>query len=386
VARQQGMAARPCSSDMPPPPPRPSTAVQPRPTPVAAGSSSESDIDVDIDLDDSYSPETDHVTAAWIERQRRCPEPFLSAADYARRAGRRPNRAAAPVAAAAPVPVAAPAAAPVAAAAAPVAADAAAAATAPAHSGQASALTQAAAAAGQNMLAPARTSPLARQCLLAAAEGSALASQRLPAATQGIATATQGSSAAAAQLSSAAGQAPVLPRAGVKNSRHGVKPPLYPAKRVKSPDGGGSSTLQASAGHPAGTAASPTPSTVNTASYTAEPGIDRTAQTQGAPDKPDATVDATPPSTSGATAEAAVASCTGMDEGLVPYAHPHAPIPVTPAATPASSHPRCVNCQPNPVRCDLSCWPLILLDKPWTALRCLVRCCREGVEARMLVV
>ncbi len=322
----------------------------------AAGSSSESDIDVDIDLDDSYSLETDHVTAAWIERQRRCPEPFLSAADYARRAGRRPNRAAAPFAA--PVPVAAPAAAPVAAA----AADTAAAATAPAHPGQASALTQAAAAAGQNMLAPARTSPSARQSLPAAAEGSASASQRLPAATQGIATAAQGSSAAAAHLSSAAGQAPVLPRAGVKNSRHGVKPPLYPAKKVKSPDGGGSSTLQASAGHPAGTAASPTPSIVNIARYAAEPGTGGTAPTQGAPDKPDATVDATPPSTSGATAEAALASCTGMDEGLVPGAHPHAPVPVASAAIPAPSQPQCVNCQPNPVICDLSCWPLILLD------------------------
>ena len=357
VARQQGTAARPCSSDMPPPPPRPSTALQPRATADAAGSSSESDIDVDIDLDDSFSPETDHVTAAWIERQRRCPEPFLSAADYARRAGRRPNRAAAPVVAAAPV-----------------AADTAAAAIAPAHPGQASALTQTAAAAGQSMLAPARTLPSARQSLLAAAEGSASASQRLPAATQGIATATQGSSAAAAQLSPAAGQAPVLPRAGVKNSRHGVKPPLYPAKRVKSPDGGGRSTLQASAGHAAGTAASPTPSTINNVSYTAaEPGIGATAPTQGAPDKPDATVDATSPSTcahTGATAEAAIASCTGMDEGLVPGAHPHAPIPVAPAATPAPSRPQCVNCQPNPVTCDLSCWPLILLDKTWTAMHC----------------
>ena len=335
MARQQGAAARPCSSDMPPPPPRPGTALQPRPTADAAGSSSESDIDVDIDLDDSSSPEIDHVTAAWIERQRRCPEPFLSAADYARRAGRRPNRAAA---------------------AAPVAA--AAAATAPAHPGQASAFTQAAAAAGQNMLAPARTSPSARQSLLAAAEGSASASQRLPAATQGIATATQGSSvaaaqlspAAAAQLSPAAGQATVLPRAGVKNSMHGVKPPLYPAKRLKSPDGGGSSIPQASAGHAAGTAACPTPSTVSNPSYTAaEPGVGATAPTQSAPNKPDATVDATPPSTyahTGSTAEVAVASCTDMNEGLVPGAHPHAPIPVAAAASPAASQAQCVNCQP----------------------------------------
>ncbi|KAL0054427.1 hypothetical protein WJX82_008711 [Trebouxia sp. C0006] len=167
VARQQGPAARPCSSDMPPPPPRPSTALQPRPMADAAGSSSESDIDVDIDLDDSC----------------------------------------------------------------------------------------------------------------------------------------------------------------VKNSRHGVKPPLYPAKRVKSPDGGGSSTLQASAGHAAGAAATHTPSIVNNATYTAaEPEMGATAPTQGAPDKPDATVGATPSGTcahAGATAEAAVASCTGVDEGLVPGVIPH---------------------------------------------------------------
>ena len=229
------------------------------------------------------------------------------------------------------------------------------------------ALTQAAAAAGQSMLAPAQTLPSARQSLLAAAEGSASASQRLSAATQGTATATQGSSVAAAQLSPAAGQAPVLPRAGVKNSRHGVKPPLYPAKRVKSPDGGGSSTPQA-------TAASPTPSIVN-ASYTAaEPEIGATAPTQGAPDKPDATVDATPPSTcahTGATAEVA-------DAGLVPGAHPHAPIPVAPAATPA---PQCVNCQPNTVTCDLSCWPLMLLDKTWTAMHCAAL---SGVTVKVL--
>ena len=227
------------------------------------------------------------------------------------------------------------------------------------------------------MPAPARTSPSARQSLLAAAEGSASASQRsedLPAAPQGIATATPGSSAAAAQLSSAAGQAPVLPRAGVKNSRHGVKPPLYPAKRVKSPDGGGSSTLQASAGHAAGAAATHTPSIVNNATCTAaEPEMGATAPTQGAPDKPDATVGATPSGTcahAGATAEAAVASCTGVDEGLVPGAHPHAPLPVAPDATPAPSQPQCVNCQPNPVICDLSCWPLVLLDKTWTAMHC----------------
>ena len=326
VARQQGAAARPCSCDMPPPPPRPSTAWQPRPTPDAAGSSSESDIDVDIDLDDSCSPDTDHVTAAWIERQRRCPEPFLSAADYARRAGSRSNRAAA----AAPV-------AAVPAAAAPLAA---AAATAPAHPRQASALPQAATAAGQNMLAPDRTTPSARQSLLGAAEGSASAGQRLPAATQGL-------SIAAAQLSPAAGQAPILPRAGVKNNRHGVKPPLYPAKRVKSPDGGSSSTAQATAGHAAGTAASPTTSIANNASYTAtEPEIGTTVPNPGAPDKPDATVNATPPSTyahTGATAEVAVACCTGVDEVLVPGAHPYAPISVAPAASPASFQAQHVN-------------------------------------------
>ncbi|DBA98256.1 TPA: Histone-lysine N-methyltransferase setd2 [Trebouxia sp. C0004] len=309
VARQQGAAARPCSSHMPPPPPRPSTALQPGATADAAGSSSESDIDVDIELDDSSSPETDHVTA-WIARQRRCPEPFLSAADYARRAGRRPNRAAA---AAAPVAAAPAAAAPVAAA------------TAPAHPGQASSLTQAAAAAVQNMLAPACTSPSTRESLPAAAEGSESASQCLP----------------------AAGQAPVLPRSDMKNSRHGVKPPLYPARRVKSPDGTCSSTLQASAGHAAGTAACPTPSIVNDPSYTAaEPGI---APTQGAPDKPDATVDATPPSTYehiGPTADVVVASCTDVDEGRVPGAHPHALIPVAPAASPAAFSAQCVHCHP----------------------------------------
>ncbi len=26
--------------------------------------------------------------------------------------------------------------------------------------------------------------------------------------------------------------------------------------------------------------------------------------------------------------------------------------------------------QLNPVTCDLSCWPLVLLDKTWTAMRC----------------
>ncbi|KAL0029658.1 hypothetical protein WJX79_000255 [Trebouxia sp. C0005] len=125
-----------------------------------------------------------------------------------------------------------------------------------------------------------------------------------------------------AQLSPAAGQAPILPRAGVKNNRHGVKPPLYPAKRVKSPDGGSSSTAQATAGHAAGTAASPTTSIANNASYTAtEPEIGTTVPNPGAPDKPDATVNATPPSTyahTGATAEVAVACCTGVDEVLVP--------------------------------------------------------------------
>ena len=155
---------------------------------------------------------------------------------------------------------------------------------------------------------------------------------------------------------------------------------------------------------------------VNNASYTAaEPEVGATAPIQGAPDKVDATVDATPPSTcarTGATAEAALASCTGMDEGLVPGANPHAPIPVahaatptgmdeglvpganphapipvTHAATPAPAQPQCVNCQPNPVTCDLSCWHLILLDKTWTAMHCcIVGCCREGVEACMLVV
>ena len=39
---------------------------------------SSSDSDVDVEIDD-VSPSQDRATAAWIERQRQCPEPFLSA-------------------------------------------------------------------------------------------------------------------------------------------------------------------------------------------------------------------------------------------------------------------------------------------------------------------
>ena len=39
--------------------------------------SSDSDIDVDVDIDDTSSSQD--ATAAWIEKQRQCPEPFLTA-------------------------------------------------------------------------------------------------------------------------------------------------------------------------------------------------------------------------------------------------------------------------------------------------------------------
>ena len=66
---------------MPPPPPRTVSRV------LMNGSgqhsdglmqSSDSDIDIDVDIDHT-SPSQNDATAAWIEKQRQCPEPFLTA-------------------------------------------------------------------------------------------------------------------------------------------------------------------------------------------------------------------------------------------------------------------------------------------------------------------
>lgn len=74
----QGLGHR-SASTMPPPPPRPAPHMQAKgrgQNHDALTSSSDSDVDIDID---DVSPSQDSATAAWIERQRRCPEPFLTA-------------------------------------------------------------------------------------------------------------------------------------------------------------------------------------------------------------------------------------------------------------------------------------------------------------------
>lgn len=64
---------------MPPPPPRPVPQMQasgPGQNHDALMPSSDSDVDIEID---DVSPSQGGATAAWIERQRQCPEPFLTA-------------------------------------------------------------------------------------------------------------------------------------------------------------------------------------------------------------------------------------------------------------------------------------------------------------------
>lgn len=196
---------------MPPPPPRPSAATPATPSSEAAGLSSDSDIDIDVE---DSSPGTDSVTAAWIERQRRCPEPFLSAAEYAHRAARRPQRAAAGGnAGGGPAAQAAGHARPL----------------------QAPAANQRVAPARQGMATATHSTPSASQALSAATQVQPPAAQTHPAAP-------------AVQRSPEAAVAAALLRPGVKSSSHGVKPPLYPAKRVRSPDAALLHRSQAAAG------------------------------------------------------------------------------------------------------------------------------------------
>lgn len=63
---------------MPPPPPRlvPHRPVN-GPGQHTDGQSSDSDVDIDVNIDDMSSSQNE--TAAWIEKQRQCPEPFLTA-------------------------------------------------------------------------------------------------------------------------------------------------------------------------------------------------------------------------------------------------------------------------------------------------------------------
>lgn len=223
--QQQAPTARPRRSDMPPPPPRPSAATPATPSTEAAGLSSDSDIDIDVE---DSSPSTDSVTAAWIERQRRCPEPFLSAAEYAQQAARRPQRAAAgggggggPAAQAA----------------------------AHVRPLQALAANQRVAPARQGVATATHSTPSASQALSAATQVQPLAAQRLPAAaTQCSPPAAQTHPTAPAVQRSPEAVAAALLKPGAKSSSHGVKPPLYPAKRVRSPDAALLHRSQAAAG------------------------------------------------------------------------------------------------------------------------------------------
>ncbi len=195
--------ARPRRSDMPPPPPRPSTAVRRVASSHDASAHSSSDSDIDIE---ETSPSRAEVTAAWIQKQQLCPEPFLSAAEHRRLLiqRRRVTRGPAPSSVQRPNPPAA-----------------------------AMPPNPPAAALPPNPLAAAQqsNSPRAAQASFS------------PTPPPPVHLPPTGPSSSSASLPAAAS-----PTTEVKtSSRCAVKPPLYPAKKPKTPGAEGSTGVAAAA-------------------------------------------------------------------------------------------------------------------------------------------
>ena len=189
---------------MPPPPPRPVAHM------VVDGSgqhtegllqSSGSDVDIDVDINDTSSS-LNHATAAWIEKQRLCPEPFLTASELLLT---RDVRLHAPGGLSA--------------------------ACGPASNAQA--FTAVKPAAGQ---AQATRSTLVAQSSAPVSSPATLVSPPLRGSTRHADAQHRLPTPSAQQHAtcSTANPADVVP--GLKGSRYGHKPPLYPAKRAHGED------------------------------------------------------------------------------------------------------------------------------------------------------